>query len=182
MQNFATLSTIFFNTTLCAVHGMISGESIFGAQRDIFFMEQALAQARKALAHDEVPVGAVVVDAHGNIIARAYNAVEKQCSQRAHAESLALARAGKKCNNWRLDGHWLYVTLQPCIMCMGLIRLSRLDGVLYAAPSPLFGSGLDLELPSAVYKREIALIGGILQDEATVLLKEFFQTKRKGRE
>lgn len=161
---------------------MVNGESIFGAQRDIYFMGECLAQARKALISDEVPVGAVVVNAHGLVVARAYNAVEAQCSQRAHAESLALAKAGKKCNNWRLDGHWLYITLQPCIMCMGLIRLSRLDGVVYGAPSPLFGSGLDFELPSTVYKSQIALIGGVLQDEAAVLLKEFFQDKRKGRE
>lgn len=161
---------------------MLNGESIFGAQRDIYFMGLALAQARKAAALDEVPVGAVVVNAQGVVVARAYNAVEVKCTQRAHAESLALEKAGKKQYNWRLDGHWLYVTLQPCIMCMGLIRLSRLDGIVFAAPSPLFGSLFDFELPSTVYKREIALIGGVLHDEAAVLLKEFFQNKRKERE
>lgn len=156
-------------------------ESLFGIVRDEYFMYQALAQARKANLENEVPVGALIVSDDGKIIARAYNTVEKKCSQYAHAELLAIAKAGKKLDNWRLEGCWLYVTLQPCVMCMGLIRLSRLNGVVYGATSPLFGSGLDHAIPSSVYKSEIAIIGGILQDEAAVLLKEFFQKKRKGK-
>jgi len=154
-------------------------ESLFGKERDEYFMSQALAQARKAVAQNEVPVGAVVVSLEGKIIARAYNVVEKKSSQSAHAELLAIAKAGKKLHNWRLEGCWLYVTLQPCVMCMGLIRLSRLQGIVYGAISPLFGSGLDIVIPSQVYKSDIAIVGGVLQDQAAVLLKEFFQNKRK---
>jgi len=162
-------------------------ETLFGKVRDEYYMGQALAQARKAAAIDEVPVGAIVVNPEGTIIARAYNAVERECSQRAHAESTALAKAGKKFANWRLEGHWLYVTLQPCVMCMGLIRLSRLDGIVYGAPSPLFGADIDFGISpliykSQVYKSDIAIVGGVLQEQAAVLLKEFFQNKRKEKE
>lgn len=154
-------------------------ESLFGKERDEYFMSQALVQARKAAAQNEVPVGAVLVSPEGKIVARAYNAVEKECSQCAHAELLVIAKAGKKLHNWRLEGCWLYITLQPCVMCIGLIRLSRLDGIVYGATSPLFGSGLDIAIPSQVYKSDIAIVGGVLQDQAAVLLKEFFQNKRK---
>ena len=159
--------------------GYVMRESVFGKTRDELFMSQALLQAQKAGNNDEVPVGAIIVNAEGKIIARAYNAVEKQCSQTAHAELLAIAKAGKTMHNWRLEGCWLYVTLQPCIMCMGLIRLSRLDGIVYATTSPLFGSDLDVIIPSQVYKSEIVIIGGVLQEQAAVLLKKFFQMKRK---
>ena len=158
---------------------MLHGGTPFGAEQDLYFMSLALAQARKAGVDGEVPVGALVVNSQGKIVARAYNQVEKQCSQCAHAESLALAKAGKKIKNWRLDGHWLYVTLQPCQMCMALIRLSRLDGVIYGAPSPLFGSDIDNAQPSQVYKSEIQIVGGVLHEQAAVLLREFFQNKRK---
>jgi tRNA(adenine34) deaminase len=154
-------------------------ESLFGKERDEYFISQALVQARKAAAQNEVPVGAVVVNPEGKIVARAYNAVEKKTSQCAHAELLALAKASKKLHNWRLEGYWLYVTLQPCMMCMALIRLSRLNGIVYGATSPLFGSCLDGAIPSQVYKSDIAIVGGVLQDQAAVLLKEFFQNKRK---
>jgi tRNA(adenine34) deaminase len=154
-------------------------ESLFGKERDEYFMSQALGQARKAIAQNEVPVGAVIVSPEGKIFARAYNAVEKEYSQCAHAELLAIAKAGKKLHNWRLEGYWIYVTLQPCIMCMALIRLSRLNGIVYGATSPLFGSGLDVIIPSQVYKSDIAIVGGVLQQQAAVLLKEFFQNKRK---
>lgn len=151
----------------------------FGHERDRFFMSQALAQAKKASQMNEVPVGAVLVNADGEIVARAYNAVEKKHSQSAHAEMLVLKKGSGKIKNWRLEGYWLYVTLQPCIMCMGFIRLSRINGVVYAAPSPLFGFDVDFEIPSQVYKSKMLILGGILQEEAAVLLREFFQRKRK---
>lgn len=154
-------------------------KTIFGEVLDRHFMAIALKQAIKSALRNEVPVGAIVVNREGKIIARASNAVEKECSQRAHAESLAIEKAGKKLGNWRLEGCWLYVTLQPCVMCMGLIRLSRLDGIVYGTTSPLFGSGIDTVIPSQVYKSDLVILGGVLQNEAAVLLKEFFQNKRK---
>ena len=156
--------------------------SIFGAKQDKKFMCEALKQAHKAGAKDEVPVGAIVVDAQGAIICRGYNQVETHSTQCAHAEMRALQKAGKKIGDWRLEGCWLYVTLKPCIMCMGLIYLSRLDGVVYGADSPLFGYRLDKVDTSRVYKEDtLAIVAGVCAEQAASLLKWFFQDKRKKR-
>jgi tRNA(adenine34) deaminase len=155
-------------------------ESIFGKEKDIFFMQEALAQAKLAYEIDEVPIGAIVVNVEGDIIARAYNSVERDCTQRAHAECLAIEQAGKSLGDWRLSGCWLYVTLEPCSMCMGLIRLSRLAGVVYGASSPLFGFSLDNADDLWVYKRGvISVVEGVEVDKAADLLKIFFHKKRK---
>lgn len=155
-------------------------ESVFGKEKDIFFMQEALAQAKLAAEIDEVPIGAVVVNSEGDIIARAYNMVERDCTQRSHAESLAIEHAAKSLGDWRLDGCWLYVTLEPCSMCMGLIKLSRLAGVVYGASSPLFGFSLDNEQDLWLYKKGIiSIVEGIGGDQAVQLLKSFFHKKRK---
>lgn len=155
-------------------------ETIFGKSKDLFFMQEALKEAERASAIDEVPIGAVVVNPEGAIIARAYNSVERDCTQRAHAESLAIELAGKSLGDWRLSGHWLYVTLEPCSMCMGLVKLSRLAGVVYGAASPLFGFHLDNQESHWVYKRDVMpVIEGVMVDEAAELLKKFFHKKRK---
>lgn len=154
-------------------------ETVFGKSKDLFFMQEAIVQAQCAYEIDEVPIGAVVVNQEGVIIARAYNSVERDCTQRAHAESLAIELAGKYVGDWRLNGCWLYVTLEPCSMCMGLIKLSRLAGVVYGAPSPLFGFHLDNQDDLWVYKNDAVLvIEGVMADEAAELLKSFFQKKR----
>ena len=155
-------------------------ESVFGEKKDLIFMQEALAQAQLAYEIDEVPIGAVVVNPEGGIIARAYNRVEHDCTQRAHAESLAIEAAGKSLGDWRLNGCWLYVTLEPCSMCMGLIRLSRLAGVVYGASSPLFGFSLDKAEDLWIYKKGVvSVVEGVGVDESTALLKEFFHKKRK---
>ena len=155
-------------------------ETVFGKDKDLFFMQEALAQAQCAYEIDEVPIGAVVVNPAGVIIGRGYNSVERDCTQRAHAESLAIENAGKSLGDWRLNGCWLYVTLEPCSMCMGLIRLSRLAGVVYGAPSPLFGFHLDNQEDLWVYKRDAIVVrDGVMADEAAELLKKFFQNKRE---
>jgi tRNA(adenine34) deaminase len=143
------------------------------------YMAHALVQARKALALQEVPIGAVVVDSYGTIIARAYNKVETLHTQRAHAESMALEKAAKKIGDWRLEDCWLYVTLEPCGMCMHLAMLSRLKGVVYGAASPLFGYHLDEALSSALYqKHSLEIISDVCSNDAAELLKNFFQQKR----
>ena len=158
-------------------------ETVFGKDRDEAFMQEALIEARKASVIDEVPIGAVVVNAEGIIVARAHNSVERDCTQRAHAESLAIELAGQALGDWRLNDCWLYVTLEPCSMCMGLIKLSRLAGVVYGAPSPLFGFRLDNQEDLWVYKRDVfSIIEGIKRDEAADLLKDFFHNKRKNNE
>ncbi len=158
-------------------------ESVFGAEKDCFFMQEALIEAYKAQELDEVPVGAVIVNSEGIIIARGHNSVERDCSQRSHAESLAIEQAGKILGDWRLEGCWVYVTLEPCAMCMNLIQLSRLAGVVYGAPSPLFGFQLDKKQKDSVYKRDaFPIIEGVLGEESAVILRDFFRKKRKKHE
>jgi len=155
-------------------------ETVFGKDKDLFFMQEALVQAQCAYEIDEVPIGAIVVNPAGVIIGRGYNSVERDYTQRAHAESLAIEDAGKSLGDWRLNGCWLYVTLEPCSMCMGLIKLSRLAGVVYGAPSPLFGFHLDNQEDLWVYKRDaVVVMDGVMADEAAGLLKKFFQNKRE---
>ena len=153
--------------------------SPFGPKKDKIFMKKALEQAQKAYDADEVPVGAVVVDHDGNIIGRGYNQVEKKDTQAAHAEIIAISKAGKKKGDWRLNGCWLFVTLEPCAMCMNLAILSRIEGVIYGADSPLFGYQLDKDLSFQVYKRDtISIVSGVGAEQAAELLKDFFRLKR----
>jgi tRNA(adenine34) deaminase len=154
--------------------------SPFGPDKDQFFMAQALKQAHFALKYDEVPVGALVVSSEGIIIGRGYNQTEKRSSQAFHAEMLALIKAGRKIGDWRLNGCWVYVTLEPCAMCMNLIRLSRCDGVVYGALSPLFGyQVVDKCCSFSVYKEDaVEIVAGVSQDKAAALLKGFFRARR----
>ncbi len=145
-----------------------------------YFMHQALEQAHKAYQADEVPVGAIIVDQKGTVLARAYNQVESQNTQCAHAELLALAQAGQQLGDWRLLDCWLFVTLQPCSMCMHAIRLHRLAGVVYGADSPLFGYHLDKKEFDSVYKDDtIQIVSGIEGEKSEQLLKQFFKEKRE---
>lgn len=154
--------------------------TIFGADQDTFFMKMALVQAEHAYMQDEVPVGALIVNNAGTILAQSYNKVEQLHTQCAHAELLALAEAGRACGDWRLLDCWLYVTLQPCAMCMHAIKLHRLSGVVYGAESPLFGYQLDKHQFDSVYKNDIMqVISGVVAEKSEQLLKRFFQQKRK---
>jgi tRNA(adenine34) deaminase len=148
-----------------------------------FFMKKALAQAYCAFERDEVPVGAIIVDAHGRVIARASNNVEKGNSQTEHAELRALAKAGKKIGDWRLEGCWLYVTLEPCGMCMNALILARVAGIVFGASSPLFGyQKIDKGDASWVYKKDaLVIIGGTYKEKSIELLQKFFKKKRKKR-
>ena len=143
-------------------------------------MKFALAAARRALAKDEVPIGAVVVDPEGVVVATAYNMMHSKKDQTEHAEMRAIKKACKKLGDWRLDGYWVYVTLEPCTMCYGLMRLCRISGIVYGAESTLFGYRLDKDIDLGVYKKDtIEVVGGVLQNEAVDMLKVFFKKKRK---
>lgn len=150
-------------------------------QNHEFYMKKALLQAHCAFKRDEVPVGAVVVNKDGTVIARAYNSVEKSNTQTGHAELRAIAKAGKRLGDWRLEGCWLYVTLEPCGMCMNAIVMARLAGVVYGAQSPLFGyQKIEKEGGFWLYKKNtLDIIGGIYKDHAINLLQRFFKDKRK---
>ncbi|OQA35764.1 MAG: tRNA-specific adenosine deaminase [Candidatus Dependentiae bacterium ADurb.Bin331] len=146
---------------------------------DDFCMKKALLLAKRAFRADEVPVGALVVDSSNKVIGRGYNQVEKRKSQRAHAEQLAIEQACKKIGDWRLEGCTLYVTLEPCTMCMGLIKLSRIERVVFGAASPLFGYQLDKNRKSQLYKKGVIKIRkGVGKATAAALLKDFFKNKR----
>lgn len=145
------------------------------------YMTEALKQACKAYVKDEVPVGAIIVNEHGHIIARAYNQVERCHTQTAHAELITLRKAGLKRGDWRLEGCWIYVTLEPCAMCLHALILSRVEGVVYGANSPLFGFHLDKFATLSIYKDKtlpFIMIGGIKLQEAGELLRKFFRKKR----
>lgn len=144
-----------------------------------FYMHKALAQATVALKRNEVPVGVVIVNEQGDIIARAYNQIEKKQCHTAHAEVLAIQKACKIQNNWRLLGCTMYVTLEPCRMCLGLIQLSRLAKIVYGAPSTLFGTGLPEQQPT--FAKQLTIEGGVLADKSIALLRLFFSDKRKKR-
>jgi len=142
-------------------------------------MQKALLQANLAFKKGEVPVGAVIVDSDGQILARGYNKIEKNGCQLAHAEVLAIKKACKKIGGWRLDGCWMFVTLEPCLMCFGLMKLSRLKGVVFGAKSSLFGAGLDFNQLPTFYKKNFKIIGGVLEKESVGVLKCFFKKARE---
>jgi len=143
-------------------------------------MREALAEARRALDAGEVPVGAVVTSAEGELLAAAHNLRETSSDPTAHAEILALRAAGERLGNWRLSGATLYVTLEPCPMCTAAIILARIQRVVFAAQDPRLGAaGSRLGL-FAEFEDEwpVDVIGGVLEDEASALLKEFFAGRR----
>ena len=143
-------------------------------------MRAALECAREAYTRGEVPVGAVVVDADGAIVARAANAPIATHDPTAHAEILALRAAGRALANYRLPGCALYVTLEPCAMCIGALVHARIARLVFAAPDPksgACGSALDLTVSPGLNHR-IAVARGVLQEESAELLRRFFAERR----
>lgn len=145
---------------------------------DVFFMQEAIGEAKKAEILDEIPVGAVIVDKNGSIVARAYNQVEQKKSQLAHAEILALQQLALKQDNWRLEDYTIYVTLQPCMMCMGALLLSRVKAIVYGATSPVYGVNVEIFEISPAYRSATKIYAGICEEEISVMLKDFFIKKR----
>lgn len=142
-------------------------------------MRKALALAQRAYENNEVPIGAIVVNEENKIIGRGYNLSQSKHSQSYHAEVRAIEAAGKKNKDWRLESCTIYVTLEPCLMCMSLIGLSRIKRIVYGAHSPLFGYHLDKEFLPSLYKRQIENVtSGVLIHEVEQLLKKFFKLKR----
>lgn len=146
---------------------------------DAAFMREALAEARAAESHDDVPIGAVVVK-DGRIIARARNRREADGDPTAHAEILALRDAARQVGFWRLEGCTLYVTLEPCFMCAGACVNARVDRIVFAATDPKAGAAGSLaDVPAdARLNHNPEVIGGVLADEAAALLKAFFAARR----
>jgi len=150
-------------------------------ERDAQWMRRALERARDAERNGEVPVGAVIVSEHGDLLAEAANAPIARHDPTGHAEVLALRAAGAQVQNYRLPGTCLYVTLEPCAMCASAMIHARVARVVYAAADPktgACGSVLDVARhPSANHRMTVA--GGLLADEASALLREFFVARRR---
>ncbi len=143
-------------------------------------MAEAMKEAKKALEKGEVPVGAVVV-LNGAVIARAHNTKESTHDPTAHAELTALRKAARKLGNWRLKHTTLYVTLEPCIMCMGAMVQARVSRLVFASFDPkagACGSLYDVSSDTRLNHR-IRVTSGVLDDEAGRLLKGFFTRLRR---
>jgi tRNA(adenine34) deaminase len=144
------------------------------------WMGVALQEARGAMAHDDVPIGAVVVHDDGRVIGRGRNERELREDPTAHAEVLALREAAAALGTWRVLESTLYVTLEPCTMCAGAIVLARIPRVVYATADPkagAAGSVLDV-LADARLNHRPEVIAGVLADEAAELLRSFFRARR----
>jgi len=142
-------------------------------------MERAIAEAGAAAAHDDVPIGAVIVH-EGEVLAAARNERELRKDPTAHAEVLALREASARLGTWRLLDTILYVTLEPCAMCAGAIVLGRVPRVIYAADDPkagAAGSVLDV-LSEPRLNHRPAVDGGLLAGEAAEMLRAFFASRR----
>jgi tRNA(adenine34) deaminase len=147
--------------------------------RDEYFMRLALREAERALEHDDVPIGALVVH-EGEVIAAARNERELRQDPTAHAEILALREASSRLGGWRLLDTVLYVTLEPCAMCAGAIVLARVPRLVYAATDPkagAAGSVLDVLAEPRLNHRP-AVSSGLLAEEAAQLLRAFFASRR----
>ncbi|MBP5160176.1 MAG: tRNA adenosine(34) deaminase TadA [Lachnospiraceae bacterium] len=143
------------------------------------FMRAALAQARLALKHGEVPIGCVIVS-DGKIVARGYNRRNTDKTTLSHAELIAINRASKKLGDWRLEGCTLYVTLEPCQMCSGAIVQARIDRVVMGTMNPkagCAGSILNI-LQMDAFNHQVEITSGVLKEECTAVLQEFFKDLR----
>lgn len=144
------------------------------------FMKNAIAQAKKALAIDEVPIGCVIVK-DGNIIARGYNQRNKKASALAHAEIMAINKASKIVGDWRLEDCTLYVTLEPCQMCAGAIVQARVKRVVIGCMNPkagCAGSVINI-LQMKQFNHQVEIERGVLGEECSAMTSQFFAELRK---
>ena len=133
-----------------------------------YYMKIALKQAKKALKHNEVPVGAIIVK-DNKIISQAHNKREKTQDVTKHAEIIAISKACKKLKNWRLEGCTIYITMEPCMMCCGAIEQSRISKVVYGVTNENFGNVRNIHIKN---------ISQVCEKECRELVSEFFKNKR----
>jgi len=151
------------------------------AMNDEHYMRLAIEEAKAAARRGEVPVGAVLVNAAGDVVARTGNAPISICDPTAHAEILALRDGAHRVGNYRLGGMSLYVTLEPCTMCAGAISNARIARVIYAASDPKGGAvehGVRFfDQPTCHHRPKVS--GGVLAAESSSMLKGFFRDRRR---
>jgi tRNA(adenine34) deaminase len=142
------------------------------------YMEKALAQARLALAAGEVPIGAVIVAA-GKVVGEGFNQPISGTDPTAHAEIVALRQAASATGNYRLTGCTLYVTVEPCVMCVGAAFNARLDRLVYGADEPKFGGVRSVMRAEELHlNHRFEVVAGVLEEECRGLMVEFFRGKR----
>ena len=143
-------------------------------------MELALEQARQAPTHGDVPIGAVLVGPDGQVVAADHNRREQHHDPTAHAEMLVLRRGAEQAGTWRLDGHTLVVTLEPCPMCAGAAVWARIGRIVYGAPDPKAGACWSLyNIPQDErLNHRCELVAGILEGDCAGLLSGFFADRR----
>lgn len=143
-------------------------------------MRAAMEEAKNAGLRDEVPIGAVIVNENGAIIARAGNRTRELCDPTAHAEILAIRAACKIAGAQRIPDHTLYVTLEPCAMCAASLSFARISRVVFAAPDPKGGGilhgGKFYEQPTCHHRPIVA--HGLMEDESAKILRDFFKSRR----
>ncbi|WP_288311999.1 tRNA adenosine(34) deaminase TadA [uncultured Selenomonas sp.] len=149
-------------------------------QEDAFYMRAALAEAAQAYALGEVPIGAVLVDETGEIVARGHNLRERDHDATAHAEMIAIRAACERLGRWRLSGLTLYVTIEPCPMCAGAIVMSRVDRVVYGGTDYKAGACESLfNIPGhPALNHHPEVTAGVLAEECAGIMKRFFRERR----
>ncbi len=149
-------------------------------QSDEYWMQQALALARCAADAGEVPVGAVVVSSSGELIGSGFNQPIRTHDPSAHAEIMAIRNASKNVSNYRLPGCVLYVTIEPCTMCVGAIVHARISRVVYGAPEPRFGAieSANRLLDEGEFNHRVETLGGVEAQQCGGLMRDFFKARR----
>jgi tRNA(adenine34) deaminase len=147
---------------------------------NLHFMHLALEEAHKAQERGEVPVGAVIVDQTGTVLASAGNRSIVDCDPAGHAEMVALRAAGERLQNYRLLNATLYVTIEPCVMCAGAIVHARIERLVYGASDPKAGAVVSRYRigRDGILNHHLEIEGGVLADECGGLLTAFFKNKR----
>ncbi len=142
-------------------------------------MALALQQAHLAAANGEVPVGAVLVK-DGELVASGFNQPISSCDPTAHAEIVVLRAAAKKLSNYRLPGTTLYVTIEPCTMCVGAMIHARVERLVFGASEPRAGAVISTAhlLDDSQFNHRIAVQGGVLADQCAAAIQQFFRAKR----
>ncbi len=149
------------------------------AESDIELMRAAIAEAEKALDSEEIPVGAIVARS-GEVLGQGFNRTIQDCDPSAHAEIVAIRQAAERTKNHRLNSATIYVTLEPCAMCVGAMIQARVQRLVFGAYDPkggAVGSVLDLS-ESKELNHRIEVNGSLLEEECASILKAFFKTKR----
>ena len=148
-------------------------------QNDSAFMRQALDLAQQAASIEEVPVGAIVV-ANGEVIGRGFNCPIDSSDPTAHAEIVAMRDAAQKLGNYRLSGCDLYVTIEPCTMCLGAMVHARIQRGIFGAPEPRAGAFVSnpILMDAGYFNHKIDWTGGVLEQDCSDLIKAFFKRRR----